>query len=487
MTTEKWEMVYLTITYQMKRSTPEEQGISPASVLNFVSAIEEAKLELHSLILIRHGYVVAEGWWAPYSGDRPHMLFSLSKSFTSTAIGFAEQEGIVSVDDKVVSFFPEYKELYASNDHLTKMRVRHLLSMATGHAQDTLGRITESEEWVKSFLSLSVEYEPGTHFVYNSGATYMLSAILQRVTGQTLLEFLKPRLFDPLGIRNASWETCPKGISTGGWGLSIVTEDIAKFGMLYLQKGLWEGNRLLSEEWVEEATSAQVSNGNDVNSDWTQGYGFQFWRCRNGAYRGDGAFGQYCIVMPEQDAVIAITSGVDDMQAVLNVIWEHLLPAMDNNALPHDDAVSAKLRERLSGLTLCPPQYMQTSKLARQVSGKRYDVKSENEAEKVGFSCTFKDDCTELLYENMSGEHQITCGIGEWVEGATSLFGKPQPVCSSGGWKDENTFVATIRFVETPFYETVTCTFVEDRLKIERVVNVSFGPKEQPVLSGSCN
>ncbi|WP_274366255.1 serine hydrolase domain-containing protein [Paenibacillus thermotolerans] len=209
----------MTTTYQLRRSTPEEQGISSASVMNFVNAIEQAKLELHSLMLIRHGYVVAEGWWAPYREDRPHMLFSLSKSFTSTAIGFAVQEGLVSLDDAVVSFYPEYEKLYASNEHLVRMRVRHLLSMATGHAQDSTGRITDSEDWVKGFLSLPVEYEPGTHFVYNSGASYMLSAILHRVTGQTLLEYLKPRLFDPLGFRQAAWETCPKGISVGGWGL----------------------------------------------------------------------------------------------------------------------------------------------------------------------------------------------------------------------------------------------------------------------------
>ncbi|WP_274366254.1 serine hydrolase [Paenibacillus thermotolerans] len=264
-----------------------------------------------------------------------------------------------------------------------------------------------------------------------------------------------------------------------------MTEDIAKLGMLYLQNGLWEGKRFLSEEWVRQATSAQVSNGNDANSDWAQGYGFQFWRCRHGAYRGDGAFGQYCIVMPEQDAVIAITSGLDDMQAVLNVIWEHLLPAMENNALPHDDAGGATLREILDGLALRPPEYMPTSELARQVSGNRYEVCSENREITASITFTFKDKSTELLYESEQGVHPFTFGIGEWTEGITSLFGNPQPICASGGWKDANTFVATIRLVETPFYETVTCTFVEDRLTIERAANVGFGAKERPVLSGS--
>ena len=156
----------------------------------------------------------------------------------------------------------------------------------------------------------------------------MLSAIVQKATGKTVLDYLKPRLFEPLGIEHPTWETSPQGISTGGYGLSIRTEDIAKFGQLYLQKGKWHGKQLVPAAWVEAATARQTSNGSNPKSDWDQGYGYQFWRCRHGAYRGDGAFGQYCIVMPEQDAVIAITSGVKDMQAVLNLVWDKLLPAM---------------------------------------------------------------------------------------------------------------------------------------------------------------
>ncbi|MBW7461807.1 serine hydrolase, partial [Paenibacillus sepulcri] len=152
-------------------------------------------------------------------------------------------------------------------------------------------------------LAAPVEHEPGTHFVYNSGATYMLSAILQKVTGQTLLEYLQPRLIEPLGIKGAAWDVCPRGINVGGWGLNVTTEDIARFGQLYLQKGMWNGQRLLTEEWIAEATSSQISNGDGGVNDWAQGYGYQFWRCRHGVYRGDGAFGQFCIVMPEQDAV----------------------------------------------------------------------------------------------------------------------------------------------------------------------------------------
>ncbi|WP_052098402.1 serine hydrolase domain-containing protein [Paenibacillus stellifer] len=182
------------------------------------------------------------------------------------------------------------------------MTIRHLLAMSSGHASETLVSVNRDNRrsWSEIFFSEPLVYEPGSQFVYNSGATYMLSAILQKVTGITLLDYLRPRLFDPLGIVNPVWETCPDGISAGGWGLYLRTEDIAKFGQLLLQEGVWKGTRLLDSSWVQEATSKQISNGDAEDSEWSQGYGYQFWRCKHGAYRADGAFGQLCVVMREQ-------------------------------------------------------------------------------------------------------------------------------------------------------------------------------------------
>src|SRR5207253_569498 len=225
-----------------------------------------------------------------------------------------------------------------------------LLCMSAGHQTDA--RLSETNElpWTKIFLAHPVPHKPGTHFLYNTAGTYMQSAIVQKTTGMTVLDYLRPRLFEPLGIENPTWEASPQGISAGGYGLSIRTEDIAKFGQLYLQKGKWQGQQLVPESWVEAATARQASNGSNPKSDWDQGYGYQFWRCRHGAYRGDGAFGQYCLVMPEQDAVIAITSGVKNMQAVLNVIWDKLLPALQAQELPANTAGSQQLKDKLARL-----------------------------------------------------------------------------------------------------------------------------------------
>ena len=325
----------------LKRSSPEAEGIPSAAVLDFTRAVEQHSHALDAVqgfMLLRHGKVAAEGWWTPYGPQSPHSLYSLSKSFTSSAIGLAVAEGLCAVEDPVLSFFPDDAPANPS-ENLQAMRVGHLLSMNTGHHADTTERVFRGDDdnWPRSFLSLPVEHEPGTWFVYNTAATYMLSAIITKLTGQSLLAYLRPRLFDPLGIEDPAWETDPRGVSIGGSGLHIRTEDIARFGQMYLQKGRWRGRCILPEAWITEATSAHSDNSNtQTNPDWTAGYGYQFWRCRPGCYRGDGVFGQFCIVMPEQDAVLAIISGVRDMQAVLDKVWAHLLPAMQPEALPAD-------------------------------------------------------------------------------------------------------------------------------------------------------
>ncbi|TWT81036.1 6-aminohexanoate-dimer hydrolase [Planctomycetes bacterium CA13] len=324
----------------LPRSTPESQGVSSADICEYIEAADREVNSMHSFMLVRHGHVVAEAWWAPESADKPHVLWSLSKSFTSTAVGLAVADGKLSIDDRVLEFFPDDAPAEPSAN-LKAMRVRDLLTMSTGH-QDEVDWL-EAEHWAKAFLTHPVPHKPGTHFRYNTPATYMLSAIVQKVTGETVLAYLKSRLFQPLGIEDPRWDESRQGISIGGYGLFLHTEDIAKFGQLYLQKGKWNGKQLLPESWVDQATSRQVSNGSDPSKDWDQGYGFQFWRCRHDAYRGDGKDGQFCIVLPELDAVVAITANSGDMQAELNVVWDKLLPAFGDEPLAENPDEQAKL------------------------------------------------------------------------------------------------------------------------------------------------
>ena len=217
--------------------------------------------------------------------------------------------------------------------------------MNTGHQDEVNWRA--SKNWAKAFLAHPVPHKPGTHFRYNTPATYMLSAIVQKVTGETVLDYLTPRLFEPLGIQKPKWDKSPQGISIGGYGLYLRTEDIARFGQLYLQRGKWNGKQVVPKEWVDAATSKQVSNGSDPTNDWDQGYGFQFWRCRHQAYRGDGKDGQFCIVLPEQGAVIAITANIRDMKGELDLVWEKLLPAFSDCLLYTSPSPRDRTRSRM--------------------------------------------------------------------------------------------------------------------------------------------
>jgi CubicO group peptidase (beta-lactamase class C family) len=463
----------------LPRSTPEAQGVLSSGVLAFVEAADKEIDSLHSFMLVRHGHVVAEGWWAPYSAESPHMLFSLSKSFTSTAVGIAAAEGKLSVDDAVLKFFPDDAPAEPSAN-LKAMRLSDLLRMSTGHQTEPPRRA--SEPWAKTFLAQTVPFKPGTHFLYNTSATYMLSAAVQKATGQTLLDYLKPRLFEPLGIEHPTWEASPQGISAGGYGLSVRTEDIAKFGQLYLQKGKWEGKQLVPEAWVEAATARQTSNGSNPKSDWDQGYGYQFWRCRHGAYRGDGAFGQYCIVLPEQDAVIAITSGLRDMQAVLNLVWEKLLPAMKPSALASDKSGNTKLANTLNALKLrLPGGDNKLPHLTRTYIFPSNDRKVESIKLRQGEH----EKQVRLIMRVDGADRRVLCGLGSWQKGRTAWGRLPeQPAAAGGAWTADDTFTARICFYETPFVSTLRLKFTDNELRLDSESNVGFGATKEATLVG---
>ena len=467
----------------LPRSSPEAQGVSSAALRGFVDAADAAGDGMHSVMLVRHGHVVAEGWWSPYDAATPHELYSLSKSFTSTAVGLAVAEGKLSVDDPVLKFFPADAPAEPGKN-LRAMRVSDLLRMSTGHEVEPAVR--KEPHWAKAFLAQPVPFKPGTHFLYNTSATYMLSAIVQQVTGLTILDYLKPRLFEPLGIDGPTWGTSPQGVSLGGYGLSVRTEDIAKFGQLYLQKGKWQGQQLVPEAWVEAATARQTSNGSNPKSDWDQGYGYQFWRSRHGAYRGDGAFGQYCIVLPERDAVVAITGGVKDMQAILDLVWDKLLPALQPAPLPADDEARRGLEHRLAGLSLRPQEGSGSSELADKVSGKTYAFPAnERKLEAITLQAGRPGGGVDLVARFAGVDYRLPCGRGEWRKGRAALGPTPeQPVAASGAWTDGDTYTARVCLYETPFITTLTLKFGDDRLLFDAESNVGFGPTKQARLTG---
>ncbi|MDQ6636028.1 MAG: beta-lactamase family protein [Gemmatimonadota bacterium] len=479
----------------LPRSAPERQGIPSSAILSFVQAADSSIDAMHSVMIVRHGKVVAEGWWAPYDARTPHMLYSLSKSFTSTAVGLAVAEGKLSVNALVLSFFPAESPATPSAN-LRALRVRDLLRMSTGQISEApVGFVADSTlppgTWVQRFLAHPVPYKPGTHFLYNSPATYMLSAIVQKATGQTVLDYLQPRLFDPLGIERPTWVASPEGISAGAYGLNARTEDIAKLGLLYLRRGEWSGTRILPAAWVDEATARQTSNGSNPASDWDQGYGYQFWRSRHG-YRGDGAFGQYMLVLPEQDAVVAITSGVRDMQAVMSLVWDRLLPAMRAEALPDDDAARRALRARLATLAMRPAAGRAGSPLAASVSHRWYTL-PPNDRGLQAVALDLSPRAMALLARSATGETRTPFGTGAWVRSETGFTNgmerflavpRHAAVAASGGWTSDSVFTLKLVSVGTPFYSTLTFGFHGDRLTLDGEHHVSFGPTALPRLEG---
>ncbi len=320
-----------TVDGKLPRADAREQAAFAAGMQGFYDAGDTLSgMDIHSIMVLHHGKVVAEKWWEGNGSDSLHMMHSVSKSFAATAVGFAVSEGLFALDDKVVSFFPD--KAPADNPLMMEMTVRDLLIMSTGQDPDENDnrRARESEDWIWTFMDIKVKDQPGTVFRYNSSATFMLSAIVQKTSGQKLIDYLQPRLFGPLEIEGIKWDENPQGINTGGWGLWLKTGDMAKFGQLFLQNGVWNGEQLLPQGWVEEASSWKISNSDPPqDNDWTQGYCYQMWRCRHNAYRADGAWGQFIVVMPEKDAVVAITAHAQDMQAELNLVWQHILPALE--------------------------------------------------------------------------------------------------------------------------------------------------------------
>ena len=451
------------------RSTPESVGI-PSQALSVTLAELKKLTILNSIMVLRHGHVCAEGWWKPYSPDIPHMLFSLSKSFTSAALGIVQLEYNLDLDTPLHTFFPEVEE-WITDPKMRGVSLRHLLTMSSGHDTCAMGFMEKDPEgdYVKSFLSSSLKYAPGERFVYNSGCTYMLAAVVRKITGENVREYLIPRLFDPLGIAPGIWECCPRGTNFGGWGFYLKTEDIAKFGQLLLDGGRWNGQQLIPSDYLHAATTKQIDNSMNDKPDWKLGYGYQFWMNRYG-FRGDGACGQYSLVLPDYDMVIAVTAGLDNMQSIMTVFWDHLLPGIrkETDTLPEDPEALSALKETLASLSI-PLAQGDTTRRGESACWKC----GENDAGIRSVSISFgKEDCT-LLFSTEKGEEKIHAGFGfncdNLIQFRDSL---PRRAAASAAWSSEDLLEIHVCNYETPFRDVYRIDFGSG--KVTRTSNTNF-------------
>ncbi len=454
---------------ELERSTPEAEGVPSSAITAWIDACERELDAVHGFVIVRHGRTIAEGWWRPFSADRTHMLYSHSKSFTSTAVGLLADDGKLDLDERVVDLFPD-KVPSAPSTNLGLLRIRDLLTMNTGMPFTDPERKDPAGDWVKLFLANEVKDLPGTKYRYDSCATYMLSAIVEKKTGRRLMDFLGERLFRPIGIEKAWSTTSPQGIACGGWGMNMTTRELARFGQLYLQQGRWGDRQVVSTNWVRLATSYQTSTGRPGDGDWSQGYGFQFWRCRHNCYRADGAFGQYTVVMPDQDAVVSIHAGLGPMSRELDLVWKHLLPAMRAAPLPADPAAQRVLADRCAKLALKP---VAGSGAGAAAPGRTYVLKGEQKRLFLrDVRLDVQDGGWEIVFGGPCGEQRIPVGFGAWREGAARFETDPfetlgglvgeQPTAASGAWTAPDTFRARIYLHGTTFRLDLVFTFKAD-------------------------
>ncbi len=462
----------------LPRSTPEAEGVSSDAIITFLDSAATSRHEFHSFMFLRHGKVIAEGWWNPYGPELKHTLNSASKSFTSTAVGFAISEKKLSLDDQVASFFPEYLPDTVSV-FLSKLRIRDLLSMSAGQRREP--PLTGDEIWVKSYLAMPFFSEPGTTYRYSSVASYMLSAIVKKVTGQKVIDYLTPRLFEPLAIEGMDWETDAYGINTGGWGLRLKTEDLAKFGQFYLQKGKWNGRQLLPGKWVEEATSVKIyqrpdmtQSKRDSSRDDVQGYCYQFWRARNNSYQVNGANGQFVLVMPDKDAVVIFTADSPDMWGELDMVWKYLYPGIQDKALSPNEKSSTELKQKLASLALPIPAKNSNDAVTSEVSGKTFTFE-QNDKHIQSISLQFKDDLCLLNLKTDTASFDFAFASGRWQPGETTKHGPsifaqakynqkglpPFKIAQAYTWTDDNTLELSLRYIENVSSEKFVIKFNE--------------------------
>jgi CubicO group peptidase (beta-lactamase class C family) len=483
------------------RVKPEEVGIASKAIEQFIGLIRERQVALHSFMLLRHGKVAAEGFCAPFDKDRLHPIFSISKSVTSAAVGIAIGEGRFNLQDKAVELLAHHitGEVHP---YTAKLTVEHLLKMTTVYHK---APSSETPNWVRTYLTSRPERPPGFLFAYDTSGTNLLCAILQETTGMTVHEYLQPRMFDAIGMGPLDWVSCPMGINRGGSGIRCTTEGLAHFGQLYLQDGIWNDRRVLPEGWVARSTARQVDNsGHKGMLDGKPGYGYQFWRLRNGACGAFGLGGQFVVVMPDKDAVFISTANTqfvkDGHQAILDCMWEALYPAMDGegkaeaqSSLPAETASSILpvsgtaaepaafvvgsagrgLAEQLASLQLSLPPGQPDCAMAAAVNGRFYRL----EANRHGFTgCRFEfagEASTLRLTRGKAagGEAaELPFGLHHWVSATDSLFSGTEACCTSGTWVDGHTLLIHMHLLDRLQMVMFICHFEEDTMAIQLVM-----------------
>jgi CubicO group peptidase (beta-lactamase class C family) len=468
----------------LERCSPESKGVKSSLILDFLKAAKGEGYALNSFMLYSRGAVISEGWWAPYKPHIPHMMHSATKSFLSVAVGLAISEGYFSLGDKVISFFPD-KAPENPDPYLAKMTVENLLTHRSGHFTSMLGSWRGIKtSWIDEFFKMQVKFEPGTRFLYSSATSFMLSAIIQRTTGQCTYGYLMPRLFQPLGMTSIKWDIAPDDINPGGSGIRCCTSDLLKLAILHLDGGMWKGQRILPKEWVVEATTSKLGSQ----------YGYQWWTGPDESFYAHGMFGQFAFSFPKYEAILVTTgsiqTGKDDLKSL---VWRHF-PAVFESGGDLPDSSNEDLSRFLRELHVTTPLPIHITTEFPDISGRLFVAKS-NADNLQGFSFNFgENSCVFYIWDDRGGVHRVDVGLDRWIEGKTTLPGAclhhgydplAMQVAARGAWSSPDTFEIVLQFVQTAFQDHLRIRVISNTEAIlDRGVNVnSFATQRPPIAA----
>ena len=471
---------------EMEYATPESQGVSSRAILNWIDACEKTfsawngSGAVHGFVIVRNGKTIAEGSWKPFNTlEETHMLYSHSKSFTSTAIGFLVEEGKLDLDERVMEIFPELTPTNVT-ENLKAMRVRDLLTMNVGSKWDH--KIHSFDDWGRTFFEKELQTKPGCGFKYDSDATYMLAAIVEKRSGEKLMDYLDKRFFKKIGIEKAWSTVSPQDIACGGWGMNMTTREIARFGLCYIQNGVWGGKNVIHPQWVQLATARHTSSGwRNVGiralgegSDWQQGYGFQFWRCHNNGYRADGAAGQLTLVYPDVNLVVSVNAGLGDMQKEINLVKENLLAALKDEALPEDSKAQAELKKRLADLEIAPVKG-DLKGVEKYIDKEIPVLKNHRKIKSV--KLYKKGDDLRFVFKVNDEINDIPVGVGRWAEGAMRIDNQKaetlgaiigeQKAMTSGAMQEDGSFKLRVYLTGTTAYIDVILAEKDEKIVLK--------------------
>ena len=467
-------------SFTFQTASPESQGVPSGAVQEFIEKLSGLD-SIHSVMMLRHDRLIAQTWWKPFAPEYKHELFSVSKSFVSAAVGIAQGEGFFTLKDKLVDFFPEKLNGKVS-ERMRKVTLRNLLTMASGHDNCPMGKLFQGQDFVQGFLEDELAFEPGSTFIYNSAATYMLAAVIRKTTGMNVLDFLQERLFLPIGIRAEKWDCCPAGTNLGGWGFWLKSEDLLRFGRLMLNGGCWDGKQLIPADYVKEATSFQIDNSANEQPDWKLGYGYQFWRGSMNSFRADGACGQYILVLPDHDMTVVITSGVSYMQNIMTMFWETVGAALQDQPLADDPIAEESLKKILASRELPP-----AGSALRPVPVDRCFELAKNSLQLKKLEFAFSAEACTVRFCHADGKPEdLVAGYGcHTLNRLTLNENEERILAASAAWQSSDQLEIQVYAVETPFRDRYYFRFSEGKLEVERIANLEFLHEPWPVLNGT--